>query len=56
MLDLSKIRIPAGTVRLEIDDPENCRIKKAAGCIRGWFAAGKIRKPVVDRLKIAASP
>jgi hypothetical protein len=41
MLDLSKIRIPAGAVRLEIDDPEYCRIKKAMGCIRGWFAAGK---------------
>lgn len=41
MPDLSKIRVPAGMARLEIDDPENCRIQKPVGRIRGWFAASK---------------
>lgn len=42
MLDLSKIQIPEGAVRVEIDDPEHSRILKPAGRIRGWFAASKL--------------
>ena len=42
MVDPGKIRIAAGTVRVEIDEPENCRIQKPKGRIRGWFAAGKL--------------
>lgn len=41
MLDLSKIRLPEGSVRFEMDDPENYLIKKPVGCMRGWFATGK---------------
>ena len=38
MAELRKIQVPDGTLRVEIDDPQNRCIEKTAGAIRGWFA------------------
>ena len=45
MDDLSKIRIPKGALRVEIDDPEKNWIKKPVGVIRGWFATSDLELP-----------
>jgi hypothetical protein len=37
--------VPAGALRLEIDDPQDHFLRTAAGEIRGWFAASDIDLP-----------
>src|SRR4051812_19097817 len=44
MPDLVK-SVPAGTLRLEIDDPQDHCLRTATGEIRGWFAASDIEIP-----------
>jgi hypothetical protein len=44
MPDLVKIG-PAGTLRLEIDDPQDQYLRTATGEIRGWFAASDLDIP-----------
>ena len=52
MDELSKIRIPKGGLRVEIDDPDNSRIRKPAGLIRGWFATAESEFPEEFEFKI----
>lgn len=53
--DLSKIRVPKGALRVEVDDPDHYRIEKPAGIIRGWFAAQDVQIPEDFHFKIGTS-
>ena len=39
MGDINKISVPAGALRIEIDEPLGRLIGQPAGVIRGWFAS-----------------
>jgi hypothetical protein len=45
MADLPKLSVPAGSLRIEIDDPLDRCLEKPAGTIRGWFAAIDLEIP-----------
>lgn len=44
-MDLSKLRVPAGAVRVEVDNPDDCCITKPSGVISGWFATADWENP-----------
>src|SRR6185369_14649450 len=46
------IRVPTGALRVEIVDPDQSRIRKPVGIIRGWFATSDIEVPAGFEFKV----